>query len=277
VTTGGGEPGPPEAAESGGRPLFVAPEQLLDGADAEPGDASVPKETRTAGQAAVWRRPVWLGGAAAVAVLASAGAVLMWPGDDGGSAEAGARFRSLPEACASVPASTVERLVPNARDAKPSEGGCEWKEPTAGNGGERLTARSITVGFELQDGTVRARQVYKTLWDTARNGSGRSAGEPAEIVYRPPFPLAGLGDEAFARAVQSKGSLGRNGKVVVTVRLRNAIITTEYRGSTYPLDKAGFPEHDKAEPMDTPTARAGAEEVARSAAAALAACSGCTG
>jgi hypothetical protein len=200
---------------------------------------------------------------------------------------------SFPDPCTAVPRATIERLAPKAGTAEPykpdgSASGerfvqCTWDEPTAGEGSGRLTSRNIIVGIRLlldgegETGPTRAREAYKAAWDSARAGQGRTTGAPAEIRFQAPFFLAGIGDEAFARPIQSKGSLGNAGKVLVTVRLRNALVTTEFRGSTYPLDKDGFPDFAKAVPLDTQTARSGAETMARELTAALAACAACTG
>ncbi|MFI0350674.1 hypothetical protein [Actinomadura sp. 9N407] len=121
-------------------------------------------------------------------------------------------------------------------------------------------------------GTARAQEAYETEWGAARTGSGRSTGGSVGLELDQPFPLKDIGEQAFARPIQSGDSFVRTGKVFVTARSRNVLITVEYAGTVQPAD-----EKDEVMPMDTPTARAGAETATRETLTALTSCKECVG
>jgi hypothetical protein len=234
----------------------------------------------------LWRRPLVQGLLAAGAVLAVGGTAL-WTLALGPKEEEPPQYDALPDACSVLTQGTLRELAPRTQPGKSSAqkgdprgraGTCLWKEPLSGKPNGTLTAHRVEIGVRLlfteddKYGTVRAKEAYGVEWAAARTGSGRSRGGPVDLELDQPFPLKGIGDQAFARPVQSGDPFIRTGKVTVTARTRNVLITAEYASTVQPAD-----EKDKVMPIDTPTARAGAETAAREALAALAACSECAG
>ncbi|OLT10832.1 hypothetical protein BJF79_25510 [Actinomadura sp. CNU-125] len=92
-----------------------------------------------------------------------------------------------------------------------------------------------------------------------------------------PNVVAGLGDHAFTHHRTLKSGLGNTGTVTATVRLRNVVVTVDYRGSTFPLDADGSPDLGESSPLDEETARAGAVALARDTATAFTSCTDCLG
>ncbi|MCQ0008422.1 hypothetical protein [Actinomadura madurae] len=270
----------------GSRPEFVAPEQQLDGSErpveeqAAEAPAPPPRDARR------WSRLThrrWVLGAVALALVAGGGA--FWAlGGPSGESEAG-RFTSMPEPCSLVPGETLERYVPNSEPPVPSEArnsadaryeACEWAEPMGAAGSaETLTSHRLNVAVRLHlDGTEPAKSEYDAAWGGARSMAGTADGAAGALHAEAPVTM-GIGDQAFAQHLTLSGSLGRSGSVAATVRLRNAVISVRYRGTTSPAGVDGAPKAGKTAPLDEAEARAGAEAVARGIAGTLAACKDC--
>ncbi|MEW2358912.1 hypothetical protein [Spirillospora sp. NPDC029432] len=268
------------------RPALVAPEQGLDGSPREPAAPEAPEALDEAAPPERSRRRLLQAGIAAGAVLL-VGALLLGLAVRSGS-EAAPQYASLPDVCSTLSKNTLQRHAPRAGAGEPSggkaaagerQGSCEWKEPLTGEPDGALSSHRFAVGMRLmldgggKAGTALAEGAYQTEWDAARSGSGRSTQSPVRLEFDRPFPLKGFGDQAFARPIQSSGASVGTSKVVVTARVRNVLVTVEYAHTVQPAEKKG----DEAGPIDTPTARAGAEVAARDVLAALKACARCAG
>jgi hypothetical protein len=274
----------------GSRPEFVAPEQQLDGSErsAEEPDAGPPEAPAEMAEPRRWpsrasgRRLALAAGA--LALVAAGGGAWALSGPSGDSTSA--RFTSVPEPCALVPGETLERYVPGSDPPVPSKAknsaderyeACEWAEPMGARAARTLTSHRLNVSVRLHlDGVKPAKSEYDAAWGGARSMAGTSDADVGSLHAEAPTVI-GVGDQAFAQHLTLTGSLGRSGTVATTVRLRNAVITVRYRGTTSPLGVDGSPKAGKAAPLDEAAAREGAEAVARSITNTLATCKDCQG
>ncbi|TDB95621.1 hypothetical protein [Actinomadura sp. 7K534] len=276
------------------RPEFEPPDQQLDGSQRPTGDppADPPEPAAVpfaqAGPAAEprWRRTArrpWPLAAGALAVVALSGAVWASTGDGGESGSA--TFTSTPEPCTLVPWTALEQHVPNSSPPVPSETGpsateryaaCEWTEPQQGTAGaETLTFHRLNVAVRLHlDGVEQAEAEYDAAWNGARTLGGTSKAAGGSLHAEAPIVIE-MGDEAFVGYTTLKGSLGEAGTVTATVRLRNAVITVRYRGTTSRLGKDGSPKAGASKALDEEAARAGAETIAKGVVDALSNCADC--
>lgn len=220
--------------------------------------------------------------AGALAVVALSGAVWASTGDgESGSAT----FTSTPEPCTLVPWTALEQHVPNSSPPVPSETGpsateryaaCEWTEPQQGTAGaETLTFHRLNVAVRLHlDGVKQAEAEYDAAWNGARALDGTSKAAGGSLHAEAPIVIE-MGDQAFVGYTTLKGPLGEAGTVTATVRLRNAVITVRYRGTTSRLGKDGSPKADASKALDEEAARAGAETIAKGVVDALSNCADC--
>ncbi|MFD0691563.1 hypothetical protein [Actinomadura fibrosa] len=219
---------------------------------------------------------------AAVVLL---GGAAVWAGVGGEDHKSEARFTSSPDVCSSVPGATLERYVPNAEgpsavpatvSAQERYAACAWEEPVAGKGGTTLTSHRLNVAVRLHlDDTGRAQAEYDDAWRGAGAMAGTAKAQAGSIDSEAPSVVGGVGDRMFTQHRTLDSALGRSGTVAATVLLRNAVITVEYRGATFPLERDGTAKLKDSRPMDEATARAGAEAVARDLVGALNACGKC--
>jgi hypothetical protein len=188
----------------------------------------------------------------------------------------------MPEPCSLVPGETLERYVPRSDPPVPNEavnsaderyGACEWEEPAGARGVRVVHRLNVSVRLHL-DGVASAKAEYDAAWNGARSMAGTTKGAPGSLHAEAPG-VARIGDQAFAQHLTLSGPLGRTGTVAATVRLRNAVISVRFRGTSTPLDVDGSPKTRAASPLDEAAARAGAEAAARDVAGALAACHDC--
>ncbi|MEO3826961.1 hypothetical protein [Actinomadura sp. B10D3] len=267
----------------------MAADQALDGSDLPAAEAAEPAVEAEEPAANAPHRRWWStasgrwGLVAGAVVLVAAGAVWALRGASGES-EAG-RFTSMPEACSLVPGEALERYVPNSEPPVPSEArnsandryeACEWAEPMgSATGAKTLASHRLNVAVRLHlDGVDPAKSEYDAAWGGARAMAGTTDGAAGALHAEAPVTL-GVGDQAFAQHLTLTGSLGRSGTVAATVRLRNAVISVRYRGTTSPAGVDGAPKAGKTAPLDEAQARAGAETVARGIAGTLATCKDC--
>ncbi|MEU8123203.1 hypothetical protein AB0C21_31205 [Spirillospora sp. NPDC049024] len=265
----------------------MAPDQQLDGSDrlGEEARVEVPEPAAEEAEAHVavprrWWASRWALGAGALVLVAAAGGVWAVSGSSGESGPA--RFTSMPEPCSLVPGETLERYVPMSDPPVPSKArnspderyeACEWAEPVGAKGVG--TSRRLNVSVRLHlDGLTSAKSEYDAAWDGARSMAGTAKGAPGSLHAEAPAAI-GIGDQAFTQHLTLTGPLGRSGSVAATVRLRNAVISVRFRGTTSPLGVDGSPKVGKAVPLDEAAARAGAEAAAREIAKTLAACEDC--
>ncbi|XRQ10845.1 hypothetical protein ACN3XK_08105 [Actinomadura welshii] len=282
-------------------PEFEPPDQRLDGSQrtagepspGTPGPAAVPFGQAEPAAAPRWRRLTrrpWplAAGALALAILSGAvlsGAVWALTGDDGESGPAA--FTSMPEPCTLVPGPALERHVPNSAPPVPNEAepsateryaACEWAEPQLGPAGtEELSSHRLNVAVRLRlDGVEQAEAEYDAAWNGARTLNGTSTTAGGSLHAEAPAVIE-LGDQAFVHYTALKGPLGQAGTAAATVRLRNAVVTVRYRGTTSQLTKDGSPKAGASKALDEEAARAGAETVAKGVTETLANCTDCLG
>ncbi|MFB4317479.1 hypothetical protein [Actinomadura sp. 21ATH] len=266
------------------RPEMLPPEPEPDGgAHREPAIA----EAAPARKPGFRLRPPLLGAGIAAAVLA--GGAILWGLDGGSASRSEPRYAALPDACSVLSRGTLDRFAPRAaalrppgREAAAGErlGVCEWKERPASGPDGTLSAYRFEVEMRLMldrdgtDATALAGSAYESEWRAALSGAGKATGGPVRLELDRPFPLKGFGDEAFARPTRSDGSFTRIGKVAVTVRDGNVLVTVGYVHAVHPADEQDGKDGG-ARPAGSATARTGAEAAAREALAALTACSSC--
>jgi hypothetical protein len=274
----------------GSRPEFVAPEQQLDGSERpveEPVAEPVEQAPEPPAGEVPRRFPLtggrWIAGAGALVLVAAGG--IFWALSGPSRETAPPRFTSMPEACSLVPGEALERYVPNSEPPVPSEArnsagdryeACEWAEPMgAARGVKTLTSHRLNVSVRLHlDGVKPAKSEYDAAWGGARSMAGTTDGDVGSLHAEAPTVI-GIGDQAFTQHLTLTGSLGRSGTVAATVRLRNAVISVRYRGTTSPAGVDGSPKAGTTAPLGEAEARAGAEAVARGIAGTLATCEDC--
>lgn len=183
-------------------------------------------------------------------------------GSDGGkgTAPAAAKFRTLPDACGSVPAATVSALVPKAKAAagKPAKsddtsvrGGCSW----TGNGKDGYQYRWLSVTFQRFTPAAGA-----SAEDQAKERFADQAAQLGKAKGATSTAVSGVGDQAVSVAARETVAKVTSQNDTVLVRTGNVLVIVEYDGAGL----AG-----KKNPSSA-TVDAGALRAAKDAAAAVA-------
>ncbi|MFD0902532.1 hypothetical protein [Actinomadura sediminis] len=271
----------------------MASDQLLDGSQRSSDAPDVPDVPEPASEAPgtpgfVHRRRWWLAGASGAVLLAVVAAFLVVaPGDD---SPAQKRYVSFPELCPSVIKGSFQQYMPNAGplvEESPEQSApgtlyrtCDWSEPMTANGTDVVTSRKLRVAARLHGGDdpiAAATSEYEAAWGGARSMAGTQDDSLGSLHAEAPSTVDGIGDHAFTHHRTLRSALADSGTVEATVRLRNVVVTVDYRGSTYPLGADGSPELSKSAPLDEATARAGAVAIARDVANTFTSCAACLG
>lgn len=284
------------------RPEFEAPDQQLDGSarpverppaqppahPTEPPEVPEPPEPPTKNAPSRWpnmARSPWILATVALATAVAVG-VTAWTLNGSDGKPNPARFTSMPaEPCSLVPGGTLEQYVPNSDPPVPGVAknsateryiACEWTEPSvAAAGTKTLTTHRLNIAVRLHlDGVSPAKSEYDAAWGGAGAMAGTAKGAAGDLHAEAPT-VTRIGDQAFTHYSTLKGPLGQSGAVAATVRLRNAVISVRYTGTTSPLDKTGSPKPNASKPLDEATARTAAETVTRSVTDTLKACTKC--
>ncbi|MBE1533341.1 hypothetical protein [Actinomadura algeriensis] len=198
------------------------------------------------------------------------------------------QYASFPELCASTSEGAFRKYMPNAAPAAESTTEetapgtlyttCEWAEPMTQDGAKAVTSRRLRVAARLHggdDAIAAATSEYDAAWGGAKSMAGTDDGSMGSLHAEAPSTVADLGDHAFTHHRTLTSELADSGTVAATVRLRNVVVTVDYRGSTFPLDGDGSPKLAESTPLDEETARAGAVAIARDVANAFETCTDC--
>ncbi|QKG23445.1 serine/threonine-protein kinase [Actinomadura verrucosospora] len=240
----------------------------------------VPPQKRTR------KRLLWLVPPVVVLVAAVAGAAVWVLGGEP------KHFTALTDACGMVPASTVERLVPqhpqhetsddaDVRDAgKFLETGCDWRTPPGSASSAHLSfsvqvERDLPKDWPVHEqlkGIDRAKEDQRDARRKAQGNAGRTDdGQYVVTSYGPYVELDGFGDEGFtiSRTERDKEGTAYPRFADVRVRWGNAVIETEYT--------LGYgPEGRRMTPGAESGVRKGAQDAARAILDRLAHCGPCT-
>ncbi|TDD59605.1 hypothetical protein [Actinomadura rubrisoli] len=196
-------------------------------------------------------------------------------------------FAAIPAACFKPSDGTLARYMPQAgqpetdtdraRSGRPLEyASCTWQEPLSAPKGKTLTSRWLRVAVRLHAGAAgitEAKDTYGAAWRSSSAGTESSSF--GSIHQEAPEVVPGIGDEAFVRHITAKTSLGESGRMSITVRLKNTVVTVEFQGARYPLDRDGVIQRSKAIPLDKPTMREAVMAFGRDVSSSLAACKPC--
>ncbi|MFI6344794.1 DUF3558 domain-containing protein [Streptomyces sp. NPDC050560] len=161
------------------------------------------------------------------------------------TAPAKAAYSSLPAACDTVSAKTLDSLVPEADSKKGKEGesadtgrraSCSW-DSLDNNGVKGSQFRWLNVSLLRFDsdtargtGNKQATEYYTKQIDTAKATEGATDAKDT--------PVADTGDQATAVSYDLKKKEGAFKQQTVVVRVENVVVTVDYDGAGLAGDKA---------------------------------------
>ncbi|WP_026414768.1 hypothetical protein [Actinomadura oligospora] len=229
------------------------------------------------------KRRLLIAGAAGVAAVAILGGAAWAVSGSSGGEPKEERYTSFPAACATVTKPTLDQFVPRAEAPVGDKSGskehswCLWTGPMrAQPGSKRVVYRTARVDIVAYENIASAKSAYDSAWRTAVSFSGsNSTIGGGKLVGDASEPINGLGDQAYYYHRTSTTALGRSGESGETIRVRNLILTVTLNGFNAPADELGTPAPKGQTPLDTATARPGADALAHDAVNALNACSTC--
>lgn len=262
-------------------PVGVAPEPVAEGSEHGSG-AERPARWSVLGWAKARPRVAIAGAAAAVLI----GGAVVW-GTSGSDEKPAPRihFAALPGACRSPSAAVLSKYMPAAGKPTPDTGGvsgdqryaaCDWREPLSAEKGRTLTSRHLRVAMRLfvgASGLADAESDYRSAWRTSKQGTVTDS--VGSIHNEAPILTRGLGDEAFLHHTVTTTALGRSGTSRMVVRTQNAVITVDFDGAAYPLDRDGVAVQRRGVPLDESVTRDAAQAIARDVTTALSSCKTC--
>ncbi len=219
------------------------------------------------------------------AVLVVGGGVLAFGGSSPKPA-AEPFFATLPAACPGPGEALMSRYLP--RTEKPTQDGgwvlsgpeqyvsCTWSEPMSASGAKTVVSRQLHIAVRLYrdaSALTKATDEYGAAWRSS--SAGTMTDSIGSMHNEAPERLSGIGDEAFVHHRTAKTALRESGTASMSVRLQNAVISLEFQGAEYPLDRDGVTDPGKARPLGKAQVREAVIAFGRNVAASLAACKKC--